>query len=226
MKYRIYNTKLNPDVWSGLVLNHDIKEKLVRVAYDFYKDTELSTPIIDILLVGSLANYNWSTHSDFDVHIVINFKNVDDNIELVEKYVNRLKSAWNNDHDIHINGYNVEVFIQDITKDNRSTGVYSLLTGDWISKPEYENFTVDKSLVQNKYNDVVYKINNAIKELNIEVLKLILTDIYEMRQAGLDKGGELSTENLVFKILRSRGYIEKIRTAITALYDKQISTDK
>ena len=226
MKYRIYNTQLNPAIWSGLVLNKEVKDKLIQVANDFYKDTELTAPIIDILFVGSLANYNWSTYSDFDLHLVINFKNVGDNPELIEKYVNQLKSAWNKDHDIHINGYNVEVFIQDVTKQNRSSGVYSLLTGNWISKPKYENFSVDKNLIQNKYTDAVYKINSAIKESNLELLKTTLKDVYDMRQAGLDRGGELSTENLVFKILRSRGHIEKLRNAITSTYDKQISVDK
>jgi len=226
MKYRIYNTQLNPAIWSGLVLNKEVKDKLIQVANDFYKDTELTAPIIDILFVGSLANYNWSNYSDFDLHLVINFKNVNENPELVEKYVNQLKSAWNKDHDIHINGYNVEVFIQDVTKQNRSSGVYSLLTGNWISKPKYENFSVDKNLIQNKYTDAVYKINSAIKESNLELLKTTLKDVYDMRQAGLDRGGELSTENLVFKILRSRGHIEKLRNAITSTYDKQISVDK
>lgn len=226
MKYRIYNTQLNPAIWNGLVLNKEVKDKLIQVANDFYKDTELTAPIIDILFVGSLANYNWSNYSDFDLHLVINFKNVGEKPELVEKYVNQLKSAWNKDHDIHINGYNVEVFIQDVTKQNRSSGVYSLLTGNWVSKPKYENFSVDKNLIQNKYTDAVYKINSAIKESNLELLKTTLKDVYDMRQAGLDRGGELSTENLVFKILRSRGHIEKIRNAITSTYDKQISTNK
>jgi len=226
MKYRIYNTQLNPDIWNGLVLNKEVKDKLIQVANDFYKDTELTAPIIDILFVGSLANYNWSNYSDFDLHLVINFKNVGEKPELVEKYVNQLKSAWNKDHDIHINGYNVEVFIQDVTKQNRSSGVYSLLTGNWVSKPKYENFSVDKNLIQNKYTDAVYKINSAIKESNLELLKTTLKDVYDMRQAGLDRGGELSTENLVFKILRSRGHLEKLRNAITSTYDKQISTNK
>ena len=90
MKYRIYNTQLNPAIWSGLVLNKEIKDKLIQVANDFYKDTELAAPIVDILFVGSLANYNWSTHSDFDLHLVINFKNVNSDTEMVEKYVNQL----------------------------------------------------------------------------------------------------------------------------------------
>jgi hypothetical protein len=224
MKYRIYNTQLNPDVWNGLVLNKEIKEKLIQVANDFYKDTELTAPIVDILFVGSLANYNWSKFSDFDLHLVINFKNVDPNVELVEKYVTQLKAAWNKNHNIHINGYNVEVFIQDISKKNRSSGVYSLVANNWVSKPKYENFTVDVELVQNKYNDAVYKINSAIKESNLELLKNTLKDVYDMRQSGLDTGGELSNENIVFKLLRNRGHLDRLKDAINVVYDKQVST--
>ena len=44
-----------------------------------------------------------------------------------------------------------------------------------------------------------------------------------MRQAGLDKSGELSSENLVFKILRNRNYIEKLKQEIINLYDKKQS---
>ena len=71
--------------------------------------------------------------------------------------------------------------------------------------------------------DTVRKINSAIKAQNIEKLKTIVKDVYDMRQSGLDKSGELSTENLVFKILRNRNYIEKLKQEINNLYDKSQS---
>ncbi len=127
MKVRIYNDILNPAIWDNNKLNPEIKEKLLQIGKDFYADTETDAPLKDILFVGSLANYNWSDTSDFDVHVVIDFKDVDGNVELVEKLVNALKSKWNDEHDIHLKGHNVEVYIQDVTKENRSTGVYSLM---------------------------------------------------------------------------------------------------
>ena len=36
MKFQIYNTNLNPDVWSGNVLKKDIRQKLTEIANDFY----------------------------------------------------------------------------------------------------------------------------------------------------------------------------------------------
>jgi len=219
MKVRIYNDILNPNIWEGLNLKPEIKEKLLQIGKDFYADTETDAPLKDVLFVGSLANYNWSDTSDFDVHIVIDFKDVDENVELVEKLVNALKSKWNDEHDIHLKGHNVEVFIQDITKENRSSGVYSLMQDKWLTQPQKENVEIDKEKIQEKYNDTVRKINSAIKAQDINKLKAIVKDVYDMRQAGLDKSGELSTENLVFKILRSRNYIEKLKQEIIKLYD-------
>jgi predicted nucleotidyltransferase len=223
MKVRIYNDILNPAIWDNNKLNPEIKEKLLQIGKDFYADTETDEPLKDILFVGSLANYNWSDTSDFDVHVVIDFKDVDGNVELVEKLVNALKSKWNDEHDIHLKGHNVEVYIQDVTKENRSTGVYSLMQDKWLSEPQKENIQIDKEKIQEKYNDTVRKINSAIKAQDINKLKAIVKDVYDMRQAGLDKSGELSTENLVFKILRNRNYIEKLKSAINNLYDKSQS---
>ena len=223
MKVRIYNDTLNPNIWDNLELKPEIKEKLLQIGKDFYTDTETDAPLKDVLFVGSLANYNWSDTSDFDVHVVIDFKDVDENVELVEKLVNALKSKWNDEHDIHLKGHNVEVYIQDVTKENRSTGVYSLMQDKWISEPQKENIEIDKEKIQEKYNDFVRKINSALKSQDIDKLKSIIKDVYDMRQAGLDKSGELSTENLVFKILRNRNYIEKLKSAINNLYDKSQS---
>lgn len=223
MKVRIYNDILNPAIWDNNKLNPEIKEKLLQIGKDFYADTETDAPLKDVLFVGSLANYNWSDTSDFDVHVVIDFKEVDENVELVEKLVNALKSKWNDEHDIHVKQHNVEVYIQDVNKENRSTGVYSLMQDKWLSEPQKENIEIDKEKIQEKYNDFVRKINSALKSQDIDKLKSIVKDVYDMRQAGLDKSGELSTENLVFKILRNRNYIEKLKQEIINLYDKKQS---
>jgi hypothetical protein len=44
-----------------------------------------------------------------------------------------------------------------------------------------------------------------------------------MREAGLSSGGEYSTENLVFKLLRASGFISKLRINITNLVDKDLN---
>ncbi len=48
-------------------------------------------------------------------------------------------------------------------------------------------------------------------------------DLYDMREVGLNKSGEFSTENIVFKVLRSRGHLDKLRNGINQIFDKKAS---
>ena len=119
---------LNPKLWTDFEINEEVKEDLLKIASDFYSSTDLNADVKDIVLTGSLANYNWSEkYSDYDLHILINFKDVDDNVVLVKKFVDSAKNIWNKDHDIRIKGYEVEVYIQDISEPHKSTGIFSLL---------------------------------------------------------------------------------------------------
>jgi hypothetical protein len=68
-------------------MNREVREQLLQIANDFYQQTDIDADIKDIILTGSLANYNWSEkYSDYDLHILIDFKDVSDDVELVKKY--------------------------------------------------------------------------------------------------------------------------------------------
>jgi predicted nucleotidyltransferase len=221
---RIYNSVLNPDIWSDENrIKPDIRIKLLQIGQDFYKNANLTVPISDILLIGSNANFNWTPTSDLDVHIVIDFKKLEMSNESAKEFTNLLKFRWNLEHDIHIKSYNVEVYIQDVSSKNSATGVYSLLNDKWLMKPVQQNIVLDKELIKSKYQDSVKKIKTAIQEQNLERMKTILKDFYDFRQAGLDRAGEFSTENVVFKLLRNKGHLDALRDATNKLYDKQTS---
>jgi len=221
---RIYNDTLNPDIWvNENEIKPEIRTKLLQIANDFYKDTKLTVAYKDVLLLGSNANYNWTPTSDLDVHIVINFAELGMPIEEAKEFTNLLKYKWNNEHDIHYKTYNIETYIQDINHKTHATGIYSLLNNAWKVKPQKENVVLDKVLIQQKYSDMVSKIQAAIKENNLERLKNLIKDIYDFRESGLDRAGELSTENVVFKLLRNNKHIETVKDAINTLYDKQMS---
>lgn len=218
-KHRIYNSVLNPEIWNGDVLKPEVLDKMIKVANAFYKDTELNAPIEDIYFLGSTAGYNWTPNSDIDLHILVDFNKIDPNKELVKKYVDGLKNKWNQEHDIHIGDHQVEVYIQDINDVNRSQSVYSVLKNSWVKKPNYQNIKIDKENIKKKYDQYVKMIDSAIKEGNVELMKNIIKRLYDMREAGLSTGGEYSVENLVFKLLRSTGYISKLRQNVKAIYD-------
>ena len=222
--HRIYNSILNPAIWAtDDAIKPDVLNTLLKVANTFYNDTELAVPLENIYFLGSTAGYNWTPTSDIDLHLVIDFDKIGDDEELVKNYVDGLKSKWNQSHDIKIGNHPVEVYIQDKKEVNKSQAVYSLMKNTWVKKPKHEDLEVDKDAIKKKYKQLVQSINVAIQKQDINKIKKLTKRIYDMRQAGLDKSGEYSTENLVFKLLRSTGYINKLRDTVTQLTDKELS---
>jgi DNA-binding Lrp family transcriptional regulator len=223
---------LNPKVWDDFKINQDIREQLLQIAQDFFDSIDLDTKIQDIILTGSLANYNWSNkYSDFDLHILIDLSDVDDNEELVKKYVDMAKMNWNEKHDIKIEGFEVEVYIQDVDEPHQSSGVFSLLNNKWKIKPTKENFKIDESSIENKAASIMAQIDSIESEVDdesydkfIEKIDKVWEKIKKLRKEDLyskEKGAELSVGNLVFKTLRRNNYIEKIMELKKHAYDKQ-----
>ncbi len=93
----------------------------------------------------------------------------------------------------------------------------------WIKKPKHEDIKVDKDAIKKKYREYTKYIDTAISEADLDKIKRLIKRLYEMRQAGLDASGEYSTENLVFKLLRSTGYINKLRDSADKITDKDLS---
>ncbi len=223
---------LNPKLWTDFEINEEVKEDLLKIASDFYSSTDLNADVKDIVLTGSLANYNWSEkYSDYDLHILINFKDVDDNVVLVKKFVDSAKNIWNKDHDIRIKGYEVEVYIQDISEPHKSTGIFSLLKDKWIVRPEKVDVEPDEDMIKEKAKSIMMAIDDIEDEVDedkyeafIEKIDKVWNKVKDYRKSGLDsEGGEFSTGNFVFKLLRRNGYISKIMTLKKESYDKQFN---
>ena len=105
---------LNRQIWQrGNTLDPAVSERLLKIAKDFYEKLDLPAPILDITFTGSMANYNWTNLSDIDLHIVINYSDVNEDIDLVKNYLMEAKSNWNRNHDIQIKGHEVEIYVQD-----------------------------------------------------------------------------------------------------------------
>ena len=220
---------LNRDVWDDWELKEDIRNQLEVIAQDFFEFLEVECDLIDIHLLGSLAGYNWSSYSDFDVHLIINFKDINEDIELVKKYLDAKKVIWNDSHELSIKGYEVELYSQDASEKNSTNGIFSLLHNEWVKKPIREEFVLDEELIKRKAKPLMDKIDeisdmldeNKTYEEIIEEFQKVWKKIKDGRKSGLEKDGEMSTENLVFKLLRRNGYIGKLIEIKTKAYDKQ-----
>lgn len=224
MKVIIYNKNLNPEFWTNNKhLRPEIRSALLKIANTFFVDIELNLHIRDILFLGSSANYNWTPTSDCDLHILVDLNDLPMAPEKAKMLTKTLAKKWNEEHDISIKGHNVEVYIQDVQEENRSTGVYSLTQNKWVKEAMPQNIVLNKNLIQSKYTTWVNRINSAIFSNNAVKLKKTMSDLTKMRDAGLQAAGEFSTENLVFKILRQRDVIEKLKAAVQNLKNKQLS---
>jgi hypothetical protein len=226
-----YHEELNPLVWSDFKIDETIRLKLIDIAKDYYGDDEDRPEIKDIQLIGSLCNYNYNKFSDFDVHISIDFSEMNDDIDLVREYFDVDRLMWNFNHDITIKGYEVELYVEDIHDEKVSSGVYSLLNNKWLKKPKYAVPTVDQEEINFKYNTFVSGIDKLEELYNDIKTPTLAKEYYQFckdyrkkisryRKFGLADAGEYSTPNLVFKKLRNSGHIKKILDLTNKFYDK------
>lgn len=223
-----FKEELNAKIWrNDKKINPKVREKLLKIADDFIDFLDIPwVKLSDVTLTGSLANYNWSNFSDVDLHLLIDFSEINDNEELVRDYLDSKRKLWNDTHNINIFGFNVEIYCQDINQEHYSSGVFSLEDNKWLTEPTKEIPKLDKKLIKKKASDFMNKIDVVIdlyeKGKYQEVLDeydKIWKKIKDMRQSGLERGGEFSYENIVFKVLRRTDYIDKFMKIKTDAYD-------
>ena len=221
---------LNPKVWENpknpdkSVMIPKIRETLLRIAEKFIEYLGEDVFVEDIVLTGSLANYNWSEFSDFDLHVLVDLKQYEDDTDLYKELFNLKKQVFNDKHNIRIYGYDVEVYSQDVEEEHYSSGVYSVMNNEWVSEPEKFKSNVDKTILEKKIKNWTEKIDSAIEEE--KDLEKIKTKLKDYRKSGLEKDGELSYENLVFKFLRRSGHIQKLFDTANKEVDKELSIER
>ena len=224
---------LNPNIWvNENTIEPEILETLIKIAEDYYKNLELDTPMLDITLTGSLANYNWSKYSDVDLHIIFDIDELGEDKDMIKDLLDVKTRAWNLKHNITVKGFDVELYLQPEDQPHHSTGVYSLMNKKWVDKPEIVKSDIDKETITKKYNTITKSIGEIKKEMDngnyVDVVKMLekLTEkIKVMRQSGLDKGGEFSSENITFKLLRRNNVLEQMHNMLIDAYDNSVSLD-
>jgi predicted nucleotidyltransferase len=226
---------LNPKVWENpedpkkATMIPKVRKALERIAVEFVDDLGEDVFVEDVYLMGSLANFNWSEYSDFDLHVIVDFEKYENQEDLYKELFDLKKKLFNDKHNIKIFGYDVEVYAQGISDESHSDGVYSVMNNEWIHKPKRTSKDLDMSVLKTKIKSWTDKIDDAIEDAksegNVETLKKLKDKLKDYRQSGLDKDGEFSYENLVFKYLRRSGHIGKLFDEKTKIKDKELSIE-
>lgn len=226
-----FHDTLNQKLWdkkdkdnkTEYTLKLDVAKKLKEIANAFIKYLEVDKKAIkDVVITGSSASFNYTEHSDLDLHLKVDYDKVHKDCPIVEGYLWALKSAFNKDHDISIYGVPVEVYAESLDSDTVHNGLYSLWQGKWIDEPKQIPPTDNDAAVKAKV-DEIKEAANRVKDS--EVATELLNKLYEMRKAGLEDVGEFSTENLAFKKLRDAGVLDKLRKMKKDQIDKQLSLE-
>ena len=226
--------ELNQKIWNGeKEVRPGVKGALMHIVEEFMDGLDLDIEIKDIVITGSLANYNWSKFSDIDLHILLDFSQVNDNEDMVKRFFDAVRSNWNKLHDIRVKGHEVEIYVQNEQEPHVSTGVYSLLNDRWLVKPHKVRPAIDRHTATKKMKQAAREIDKLSLlyddqqyQESFDLAARIKDKIKRMRQRGLEKSGIYSPENLAFKMLRRSGDIEQLFSIYTQAYDKLYSLDQ
>ena len=210
--------------------------RLLDIADDFIESLNVWwVNVSDIILTGSLANYNWSRFSDFDLHILIDFSKVDERTDFVREYFNTKKNEWNNVHEnLKIYGFPVEVYVQDTNEEHTASGVYSLNRNEWVVEPVKDNIKaikLDKYFIKEKtmkYIKIITSLKKQVDETNDDAELRLLSkkvkgtfDVLKgLRKEGLKARGEMHPYNIIYKFLRRLGYLDILLDLKAKTYDK------
>lgn len=226
--------ELNPKFWINNKINSRVRLKLLDLADEFFDNLSVKwVKPKDIILTGSIANYNWSRYSDVDVHILVDFKEVWDKTEFVRDYFDSKKELWLQEHDgLKIYGFPVEIYVEDSNEENPSSGIYSLNKNKWLVEPnDFQDANLNEEYVKKESARLMTMIDDVEKQLQKEKdnhkletlsgkVKKIFDRLHKQRQESLDKHGEYGTYNIIWKVLRRSGHLEKIWDIINTIYNK------
>ena len=219
----VFHDTLNPKLFTESGMMHgEVRRALIGIARHFKEFIGVELDVKDITVSGSNAAFSYTPQSDLDLHIVVAVPDKPEFRELLDAK----KNVYNARHDIKVRGIDVELYAQDVNQTHHSLGIYSVLRSRWIEKPTRQDVNIDTQDVKDKYKNYRDRIIVVLGDDEIDVVEDMWKDIKRMRQAGLARDGEFGAENLVFKMLRSQGWIEKLSDYINTLQDQELSIEQ
>lgn len=203
-----------------------VREKLLIIAKKVVSEVENIVRVKDIYFTGSLATFHWSPISDIDLHIIVDI--LDDNCdEPLSEYLDLVCKLFNNQHNIYIKGFKVEVNMKEVENFLKNKAVYDLIRDEWVKVPSQPTRdTSDPEVIE-----VAKHYQNKIDELiqtkkDPREAKELKKTIKSLRTSGLEtEDGEFSVGNLAFKLLRNTGYIAKLFTYYNDAEDQKLSLE-
>jgi len=218
--YKLHD-QLNPKIWNNYVLRPDVRLASMKIALEFYKFLQVDIKIVDVVISGSQANYNYTEHSDLDLHLIVDYSQVQCEYPVDELFDTK-RLLWKEQHDITIHNIPVELYVED-TANPAVSSSYSIIKDQWIDEPKKQIKNIDNNRVRSATQKWSKLIKFSLHHNDLGVIRKTKDLLKMYRQSGLSREGEFSVPNLVYKTLRNEGYIRKLMDAIRSLQDAQLS---
>jgi len=212
---------LNPKLWIKGKLRPEVKKTLLNLASVYYKFLETDATLVDVVITGSQANYNFTDQSDLDLHLILPFDDVICDLDVTE-YFETKRKLWKLQHNVTIYDIPVELYAEDLSKPAVSA-VYSIIDDKWRKKPRPPILDYDTVAVKAETERWSKIIDGAIKSKNFDMIGHVRDMVSRYRKDGLAKEGEFGVANLTFKSLRNSGKIQHLMAALRNSEDKELS---
>jgi len=226
-----YHDVLNPLIWeTDSSMKKKVQARLLQIGKMWAEFAKIPEEAIrDIVLTGGNANFNYTPYSDLDIHVMVDMSKLPIQGDLLDDFLFSKKILWAHYHpNLTVMGYPVELYAQNYReKVATSQGVYSIEKGKWLAKPKHEkhpDFITDKALLKKieEYMNMIERILSEPGEHTSEIEKL-KGKLHAMRGAGIQRSGEFSMENLIYKDLRNKGYLDKLNDYLQKKNDAMLS---
>lgn len=232
-KHNTLNSKL---FTKDEVLKNKVRDKMLEIVDEFLadlKEQDIKIKVDDILFIGSNASYNYTKDSDIDLHILANVKAVKYDKEVAAALYGAYRTIFNKNLDIALYDIPLEIFVETEDSARVSNGIYSVKKNKWVKKPAQEEIPeYDKEALAALVDKWETKCKALIDDIKADKLDdetkvvKVLEDIYEkLRKKGISKG-EYSIENLTFKELRNKGYLDQLKEFRNELVSKRLSLEE
>ena len=124
------------------------------------------------------------------------------------------------------------MYVEDSNNDNPSSGIYSLNKNKWIVEPnDFQDAELNEKYIKKESAKIMTEIDDIDEALKTEKdnhklevlstkLKKLFDRLHKQRKESLEKHGEMGTYNIIWKVLRRSGHLDKIWEIINDVYNK------
>ena len=182
---------------------------------------------LSLVLTGSLTTYQYSPESDCDVSLFIDAENFPEwsraeMIGIMTEYCDGVLLPGTT-HPMQCYVVAHEFSKKDLYKPGLRSG-YDLTEGKWIVPPEKDRVHDVKQEMNSTYVSALEGADKMERLLRYEPYKAVMyyKQIHRRRQRDMQLGkGDYSTSNIVYKMLDSRGLLDKIHNLIPNYTDNE-----